>query len=331
MGNAYAVKWQAFEGPILLWEHESVDGLPIGGHPPSTVVEFGAPGLVENSEHRFRVAFYDAWGKWTCWSSFRNNVNTTPFSGIAPDAPSNTTVMVEDEFRRPETSYDLSGGDGIGPEAVWNTEFQTKIDADEQMVLMVPTEVIASGAIFGTIAPPHAYAEAYFVNDVSSNTKYNVDVSARGFVDENDNNYQKLFFLKLENDIEPDGKPRLRIGRTVNTNPSYLLNKKLEDIDGCPTTIPLENENGQTGRSDPVWLRIEVDDDDIHDHAIVTGTVAWNCTSGGIGDCGASCEITFEDTGDPAGMYNKSGALGFDSHHKVHYLDRFRAGWESSQ
>jgi hypothetical protein len=194
---------------------------------------------------------------------------------------------------------------------------------------MEADQVVWSAARYNTLSDhPHAYAEGLFVNDLTSNAMYNVDICARAFEDAQGN--KKAYFVKLLNDADSNNKTMLRIGRIVNNVFTYTLEEELEDIDGCSDYTPLETEVGTTGRSEPVWLRIEVKDNHDQARAIVIGTVAWGCTSGVITNCATSCSIAFEDYSDPKGMYNKVGATGFDSHHKNQYIDRFRAGWENA-
>jgi hypothetical protein len=41
--------------------------------------------------------------------------------------------------------------------------------------------------------------------------------------------------------------------------------------------------------------------------------------------------VSFQDSEDPDDMFAEVGKTGFVVHHKTHYLDRFRAGWEGTQ
>lgn len=100
----------------LLWEHVSTEGSPFAG---GQAVRFGAPGLVSESVHYFRVAFCDEVNCF-CWSDRSAAVTSNPFSDSPVPLPGGPVEqIVEDTFHRPQTSPYLAPGDGLGPEEVW--------------------------------------------------------------------------------------------------------------------------------------------------------------------------------------------------------------------
>ena len=98
----------------------------------------------------------------------------------------------------------------------------------------------------------------------------------------------------------------------------------------CTVEPPLNQEDlgDPHGRSQPVWLRIEVDDLDFPATRVqVTGTVTWDCDAT-TGICDHVCTVTDDDP--DLTLVGIMGIWGIIGHHYPYYVDIFRAGSESS-
>lgn len=351
--TATSVSWMALHrnsisDPVVqVWEHTSKEGAP---HAGGATVRFGAPGLIELDENLFRVGFCDDKGtpstaddECFCWSAESTPTSTPNFTNGAPVPIATDAQEVEDEFQRPPTSP-KNAGDGLGPTSAWADMSARVVDTADADTEGDSAALAQGGAAtrMRTSDHEHAYAEVLVrgsrianPGDIIGASQYNVDVFARSFtVGVQPNTTGKGYYVKLARDPEfSDGDRALAIGRLDGTI-TYLHTQKLHQITGqpnCPINGPLpleEADPGDSTRSKPVWVRIEVDDNTALTRARVTAYLAWNCTSGGIETCGQVCKVGPVD--DPEsftrGLYSKQGTYGFCSHHKTHFGDLFRAG-----
>ena len=95
--------WVLDDQDNLIYVHETTEGLPV----TDGEVQFGAPGLEKAGSYQYRVSFRrSSNGKWTCLSD-RSVLSSTSssFTGAGPDKPPLTEILVEDDFRRPETIH----------------------------------------------------------------------------------------------------------------------------------------------------------------------------------------------------------------------------------
>ncbi len=346
------VEYVGAGGAILpLWADESEQGIrkdgagnPIAG--PYTI-RLGAPGLLENTGHRFRVSFRrDSDDYWLCLSIRTPEKSTTAFSTFGPTPP--VTVEVEDDFRRPETDFRSNAGDGLGPAVVWQESLTTAriaSDGDEQApefsALLNPSVLERYAA---EASNPHTYAEGLF--RTAQPGFYNIDLFTKEHVVSQMPMVMNSYVLKLA-----------YLTRGCDTNPTLFLLRAVEESGSstcdqaglpnpnlppdaalvipdpsqpkCNARPPLDVEDGADTftpkRSQPVWLRIEADQS-VEGDPIITATVAWNCPDNQvIGNCGNVCKLTRTDNVS-SDMLLVKGLWGFWVHDKAYYLDFFRAG-----
>ncbi len=329
------------QAPIQpLWQHESAVGIDPGTAGPYTV-RFGAPGLIELYDTWIRVSFRRASDqKWLCWSQRGTAFQTPAFPTLGPNAPSQALLTVEDQFRRPATQPKKAGGDGMGPDAVWMDNFpgvpagnQPRIDADEEHLLM-PASVAYYERLQAT--HPHSYAEVQFI-PAGGATSYNFAVMARVIQQGMSMNFYQaklvkqhldvcfptLFILKLSELEAFEQMPPL--------DPETQTCRTCADFAFLPSDACKQMQSGDPEPnlpSDPIWLRIEVDDN-AQDEPVIVGTMAWNCGNGvAIEECSGLFQQTRTETGDPEGMAGLTGRWALESHDIGHLVDIFRAGTE---
>lgn len=353
--TATSVVWSAtFLDPVsgsagTVWASHTTDDPTVDPPPYNSgdTVKFGATGLVPGADHRFRVSFCDANGCF-CWSNQSDPVLAGAFAGGAPEPPAASTVReLEDTFRRLNTSVANAGGDGIGPQDVWlNNDMRIVDDLDPATSVGGTAEMLQGGTAIRTRASDHEHAFAeMLVRGVRNNQgqigtdEYNVDLIVRSF--ESGPMQLKGYYLKLSRDpAVADGERALSVGRIEGVAGAPFFTLKLKDINPvqqpkCPINGPLPLEEDEldgsgnpTGRSKAVWLRFEIDDDPDLGEPILSGYVAWGCTSGGIEDCDKVCkfEDEIDDQGSSKGLFGQKGRYGFCSHHKTHFADIVRGG-----
>ena len=336
---------------VPLWGDDGAIMIEGGPYSPGATVEFGASGLVHDRKSRFAVAFCDL-NRCRCRSAWIDQ-SATALVLDAPDPPQHGYAEVDDTFTRPTTEFP---GNGIGPNQIWmsNTRIVDGNDAGaEGDAVELPSTSIAIRQQDSGRA--HVYAEALIRNDRSTTSElygpneYNFDVFARDFdVINGTDTFRKAFYVKLVHEFaDPtgaiyNGHPTLIIGRVSqlgNTDvrcvhlPGNVSTPAPNCITitqpaGCPADgiLPLaSDDSAEPGKSQPVWLRIEVSDE--AGESVVVGTVAWNCSSGGIEGCANRCTTgEFRDSLDLEEMSGKEGRSGMCSHHKMHFADRFRQG-----
>ena len=286
------------------------------------------------SQPRWHRGYCGANGKCSCFSDRSGTVITEGFGPhLSPPSLAVVNVEVEDDFRRPATGYKIDGGNGLGPQTVWmeNTmEPRTRIEADEE-VASVKSGNGGGACYLLASAHWHAYAEVLWVNDLVANPDrtYNLDVIARNF---GTSPVMKAYLVKLAND--PFAAPTLFIqridgGRVDLVNPPPTLAQLALSQPKCDPLTALEQvAPANPNRSKPLWLRIEVDDRaSPFPEPVITATAAWDCPAAGtIDDCLHVCTLTAIDTGDPSGMFQKTGTTGLFAQHGDYFAAAFRAG-----
>ena len=293
----------------VLYEYRSALSPAVPG---GAAVTFRAPGLRTSGNHRYQVAFEDSNHEMTCWSPVKIG-DTSPFAGGEPP-PTDTSLMLEDEFTGPQTTFLANGGDGIGPDKVYRTQHQVQIDGDGHSVrLSDPNNAPPSIGAFAIHATkegdPHAFSDALFVNDVATSHEYRVDAIARALPF--GSGYKYYFAQVYKEGTLP---ATLRIGFRDLTDTANPLGITFKWVACSP---PLDNENLETpGRSYPVSVRLEVGIDSVTGHPKLTGTVTW--------PGGEPCSVSELD---PNRRLPTPGYVGFIGHHKEYLVERFLAGW----
>lgn len=342
IASAHAVWWTAEylsdTGELVtLWIERSVQGIGSGGLVPGTNVEFGAPGLVENGNHYFRVTFEDATGLKMCWSPRTSATTTTGFA-TCPTPPSGLYVKVEDDFDRPETDpvHGTPAGDGIGPDEVWTPSdsisptHPIRIAEDEESALAVPTSNMVYERLQETDHKSYAETEIRvdLARSAGTSFAYNYQMQARmGQVDPSTGQAPSVA-VKLIKGPRQCTQPSLLIFQLPE---EYTITRCTADgsapeppIGGtiCTDAPPLDIEDpNEPGLSYPVWLRIEVENN-YDKEPVVTGTAYWWDSGGAYQECMASRVFV----GDPYQMVDVEGRWGVSFHDKHYRVGTFCAG-----
>lgn len=354
---ASGVWWRALGGPGMqqLWMHGSTEGLPPGGYPPGTIIDFGAPGLVPGSPHEFQVAFCDPL-LCLCWSAPSAPVPTDSLDNLGPTPPATLSTTMEDHFDRPDTTGKCDGGhgDGLGPGQVWDDR------CDDVSATSSPRIVDHSGyflpssfAEYTALVPSrsHTFADTKVRVDLTNTnaSKYNFQVVARVVQPTTSGFSGRLYAAKLILGPRHCAEPTL-FAVWFAENPSNPWNEYNKasclpedathsrpydpsvavECNAAGFTPPLDVEDpAHPGRSKPVWLRIEVEDGSAQQrNVIVRATVAWDCPDGQpISQCAHVCSVTRNDTDDTHHqMFDQIGRWGMGFHEKHYYVDYFKAG-----
>ncbi|MDQ7006426.1 MAG: hypothetical protein Q9Q40_04275 [Acidobacteriota bacterium] len=350
-GNAHAVWWMAetvdSSGFLhTLWTHRSTDGIPSGGLAPGDHVDFGAPGLPENSSVRFRVTFEDASGLKLCWSDRSIEYSTIAFDSAGePTLPSDIYLKVQDDYDRPEThALDATPpGDGLGPEAVWtsrgigsSTAHEVRIAEDGSHALVAPSTSIQYETTKEQFH--HSLAESKLRVDLARSSgvtiPYNLQIQARiGDVDPSTGEAPSyaVKLLKGVRDCDRSVLVAFRLPDAYGQASCDSNGNPLPSTEGvfCEDPItgeepPLENEDpNYAGLSRPVWLRIEVaNSQPPSNDPVVEGTVFWQDSQGNW----RSCSVRRPFEGDPGNMKGILGKWGMSFHDVWYRLDWFKAG-----
>lgn len=326
MSSARKARWRAeavnTNGSVsVLWTYtdEFPSDLPAG-----SPVHFRAPGLRENLGHRFSVAFEEASGAMTCWSS-ATTAATLPFEGgLAP--PEDTELKLEDEFRGPATTHTGAAADGLGPPEAWALQQQVRIDTDEESALLDDSsssnaDTIGAGALHSTIAGnAHSFADVYYQNKFTTGQvmrEYRVDAVARATGRTISANL-KWYFAQVVNE---DSSEYLRVG--IRTATTGAVGFGSQPNKPCVDT-PLKSQVGSSGRSEPVWIRLEVRGLQGAQPRLIGSVVNSDRTT-------VLCTSDEVDTQNPSSLWlDDPGYLGFFGHHRDYYADRFLGGWEQT-
>ena len=291
---------------------------------PNAQVSYGAPGLAVDTEHFFRVSFCNVNDFCTCWSPRSTGISTdSSYLGEKPDLPPYGVQEVEDSFSRPASTAKSAGGAGLGPDEVWDEMLGGSIveSGGNSYALFPPTAFAEYTGVKST--HQHNYAELEFSLNDTTDTDYNVDIEARiiDAVTEIGPD-MKAYVVKLVKGQLGFSQSTLLIGRTTESPAELPPGATIT----CNPAPPLTD-----GNLSPVWLRIEVDDDETAGVPTVTGTAFWGCDETG---CSGVCTNSRIDTGIPdedSDLKNvANGGWGFTTHHKFYRLYRFRSGGEDT-
>ncbi len=291
--------------------------------PAGSTVRFRAPGLRDDLSHRFSVAFGEGSGAVTCWS-FATTDSTLPFAGgLTP--PALTVQKLEDEFRGPATTYAGADADGLGPSQAWAFQQQVNIAADQESAFLyspITAQPTVDAAALSARKPDsaHSYADVLYVNDMSVNSQRRVDAVARAT---SAGSAYEWYFAQVANDA-PGRPEHLRVG--IRTLASGSLGTELN---WAAITTGLGTEVGATDRSEPVWVRLEVENNP-QGQPVLRGSALNQygvlVCQDAIPPAPPIC-TPIEGT-DTARRLVLAGLLGFVGHHKPYYVDRFIGGWE---
>jgi hypothetical protein len=225
-------------------------------------------------------------------------------------------LRLEDEFNGPYSSFLSNGGNGIGPSEVYRTQQQVQIDADGHSARLSDpapnAPSIGAGGVHGTIAGhSHGTSDVRYVNDLSVNSEYRVDAIARATPY---NGSYKWYFAQV---FKEGALPAtLRVGYRDLTDTSSPLGITLASIACNPPLNVVEPST--PGRSKPVWIRLEVENDtQVPSRPKLTETVTW--------DGGEPCSISETDSDN---RLPGTGYVGFVGHHKEYLVEQFLAGWK---
>ena len=289
--------------------------------PAGSTVRFRAPGLRDDLSHRFSVAFGEGSGAVTCWSLATTDSTVQFVGGLTP--PALTVQKLEDEFHGPATTYVGADADGLGPPQAWALQQQVRIDSDEDSALLDDSsnpaaDTIGAGALHATVSTKaHSYADVLYQNKFTTGQtmrEYRLNALARA-TDTAISINLKWYFAQVVNE---DSNEYLRVGtRTATT---FALGFGSPPEKPCVGT-PLKSQVGSTGRSEAVWVRLEVQGGQGSRPRLLgfvvnlAGTVL--CSADEL-DPRASSNLWLDD----------SGYLGFFGHHRDYYAPRFLGGWE---
>jgi hypothetical protein len=333
--TAERVYWRAYEKDAngffqLVWDYISSENAP---YLKDTQVTFGAPGFKEGKDIRFEVAFCDD-TECFCWSDPGAIAQTLAFSGSAPDPIATNAQEIEAIFEVPQTTSMQAGGDGLGPVEAWVSGGYIADDKDPATIGGTVFLPLSAGMVRSANSKEsHAYSEAWVRNELSGLSiaegyeaaDYNIDVSVRtyGTSTQGFGYYVKLAFEDQYN----DGKKTLTLGYLSGGNRhEYLLPGEFVEIQ---QTIPLDTEDAnRTDASEAVLLRIEVDDNLGAGESVITGYLAWDCSSGPITNCTNVIQVgpLTDSDAQTHGLLGVKGMPGVSAHHTGHYVDSFKAG-----
>lgn len=348
-GRIFAIWWKAEvvygTSTQVLWTQRTTEGIPALGLPVGTTVRYGAPGLREGATHRFSVAFEAANGSKTCWAPSTDSIPTPDFVKFGPPEPASMGRRVQDDFDRPATVPVSQNGDGLGPRLVWTPSdvywaAQTCEIADDQSAAWVtPT----SGFTYERLTEGHdkTYAEMEVRVDRASSPvdpgfRYNLQVQARvGATDPTKGS-------------TPSHAAKLLFGPRGCTQPAIVLfrlpevyGQALCEVDGtghlsaspggviCDGTTgheipPMDQADpNDPTRSQPVWLRIEVQNN-IDGEPVIVGRVRWQDAGGAWHVCETGPGEEWTDRS--AEKIVTQGKWGASFHDRRYFVNVFRAG-----
>jgi hypothetical protein len=353
------VMWRVEAGPNMdaLWQYNSQEGLPIKGYwEPGDVVAFGAPGLLPNTAHRFEVAFCDP-SLCLCWSWPSATITTDSVHDLGLSAPAGLDTTMEDLFDRPDTSGRDVDGDGLGPPEAWQDFTGEQQGAsspvvDDQSGKFLPSSFAEYAALQS--AYPHTFADAKVRVDLHNvaTIKFNFQVVGRIVQPPPDRQHYsgRLYAAKLvkgirncldptifavwfaEDPMDPANEYAKASCRPDPLHPGHSIPYDPSAGFECAEMPPLETEDPAlpgSYLSNPVWLRLEVNDEDPSRETVrIVATAAWDCVDGQpIENCAHKCTFTRIDGNNPVHqMYGATGRWGVGFHDKTYRLDYFKAG-----